>query len=561
MSDAVQGDQRRDRRIDASLQVKLRFADVERFRIFTTKDLSAGGLFVVTETPKPVGSVVQLVMYPPGIELGLPIYGDVVRVVTPQQAAERGVRPGMGIRFEDLDAEARSSLIALVETVLQAFEDSKPPPATEIPAAAGDGLRATFVDEAQEGAEMLTDAAPDEPEEATVIAPAPSWGGSDRTDDASPQSWGGERVDPSAPHSWGGDGLFDAESAPPLAPIPQSSLAPAAFTLPRSWDGERSEASAVRAASTPPPPRPPRAIPPPPPRPPERRSTDRLPTRTAVRLRFADAKLFREFYTKDVSRGGVFICTPQPLPEGSEVELLLALPLGGELRLEGRVARSAAPGPQTAPDAAGMGVEFTNLTHEKRAEINRHLEEMMSRRSPSEKLGRVRPVSAAQVRYDSPLDFVKVVRGELRHRRLFVGTDEPRPVGTQLQVFLQAPQIPDGASLSGEVERIVRREDSERDGGLPGMFLRLTDITDEYLADLDLRVRPPTNPIATSKAAKLAEAAHEDLRAGRRSSAIKNLKIALSFEPSNKDYRRALDELVGQPGVEQAAKGKRDEKK
>src|SRR5258706_560760 len=173
-----------------------------------------------------------------------------------------------------------------------------------------------------------------------------------------------------------------------------------------------------------------------------------------------------------------------------------------------------------------------------------------------ERLGRVRPVAAAQVRYDSPLDFVRVVRGELRHRRLFVATEDPRPVGTQVQATLTAPQLPDGLQLQGEVESVMDRAEAQRQGSRAGMYLRLTDLTDEQLADLELRVKGNANPIAMTKAAKLAQAANDDLKEGKRSSAIANLKLALSFDPTNRDHKKLLDELVAEQNAQLAAQKK-----
>jgi len=509
MSDSSHNDQRRDRRIEVQLQVKLRFPDVERFRVFSTKDLSTGGIFVVSDTPKPVGSLVQVVMYPPGIELGLPLYGEVVWAISPAEAASAGRGPGMGIRFLELDEEAHGSLIDLVDTVMNAFEESRAPRPVEAPIA-----------------------------DAFDTARTSGFGGSGQDDEV----------------------LLSIDEAPGTTPA--QALVAAGFSSPASSAGSQSGVD-TRTRPTVRPPPPPRSQPrapiiPPPAAPSagERRGTDRLMSRTPVRLRFADAKLFREFYTKDVSRGGVFVCTPQPLAEGSEVELILSLPQGEELRLEGRVARSI-PLTEAPADSAGMGIEFTNLTLEKRAEINRQIEEMLSRRPPgTERLGRVRPVASAQVRYDSPLDFVRVVRGELRHRRLFVATDDPRPVGTHVLASLTAPQLPDGLQLSGEVDSTIERADAQRDGTRAGMYLRLTDLTDEALADLDLRVRSNANPIAVSKAAKLAVAAEDDLKDGKRASAIANLKLALSFDPSNREYKKFLDELVAEQNAQLAAKAK-----
>jgi uncharacterized protein (TIGR02266 family) len=437
MSQDSPKDLRRHPRIDVALQVKLRFATIDRFRLFTTKNFSEGGMFVVTDNPKPPGARVQVVLYPPGLELGLPIHGTVVHALTSEEAKARGTRPGMGIRFDDLDDEARESVQALVDAVVR------------------------------------------------EAAPEPS-----------------------------------ARPAPPSPPPPAAE---------------------------------------------ERRVTERVTARAAVRLRFENAQLFREFYTKDLSRGGVFVCTPNLLPEGTEVELLLTPPGGKpEIRLDGRVAHVVPPGPNTPESSTGMGIEFVGLTLEKRVDIAQCIEELAQR---PETLGRVRPMAVAQVRYEDPGDFERIVRMDLRHRRLVVESKEQRPVGTTMRVLLHAPQLPHPIELHGQVESVVTPEEAALRGLRAGLHLRLTDLDDEYLADIELRLgprasqekaaparpapvprppgaRPPRPTTPAEKAAMLAEAAAEDLKAGRRNSAIANLKLALTFDPANAECRRRLDDLV-----------------
>ena len=478
MNDVPPSEQRRELRVDVSLQVKLRFTDVERFRLFSIKDLSAGGIFVVSETPKPVGDIVQVVLYPPGIELGLPLYGTVVHVVTTAQAAEHGGQPGMGLRFEELDTEARESLVGLMNTVLSAFEEARvagpvavPPPNRSLP------LRepSPDTDEPDDGELDLT----------IVVAQQP---------------------------------LSDI----PVDHVPQHRAVP--------------RAPMASASARPKPPQSP---------PLERRAAQRFAARTVVRLRFSDANLFRDFYTRDVSRGGLFVSTQEPLDPMTDVDLVLVLPNASELSIEGRVVRSVRSAAGLPADQVGMAIEFTNLSLEKRAEINRHIEDLSARRGGGERLGRVKPVAGVLVSYESPADLQRVVRGDLRHRRLFVASEEVRPVGTPIVVNLQAPQLPEGIQLQGEVAEIIDRDSG---GGRAGMVVRLVDLTDELLADLDFRVKPMPTVTAgsASKATKLADAANEDLRAGKRASAIANLKLALSFDPRNYACKKLLDELLAQ---------------
>lgn len=414
-------EKRARQRVEVELLIKLRFADLARFRLFTTRNLSEGGLFVTTQSPRAPGTWVQLVVYPPGIELGLPIFGTVVHHVSVAEASARGIAPGMGIQFEDLDEDAQESLQNLVEAVAQDAREAAPAPASR---------------------------------------PRPS---------------------------------------PPPPP----------------------------AIAT------------------ERRTSPRVAARSSVRLRFTDVELFRDFYTKDLSRGGVFVCTSQPLAEGTEVELLLSPPQSqGEIRLEGRVAHVVTATRGDSDATTGMGIEFTSLTLEKRNELAAYLEQVAVDRGP-EMLGRVQPRPTAHVRYETAPAFTRVVHHDLRRRRLFVGSSDPRPPGTELALFLHAPQLDQPLELVAQVEDVVLAEDAP--GERPGMKTLLIDLTDEFLADLEVRLlntqRLQRRTSSATKATMLEEAARDDLKAGRRSSAIANLKLALTFDPANESCRKMLQEI------------------
>jgi uncharacterized protein (TIGR02266 family) len=75
------------------------------------------------------------------------------------------------------------------------------------------------------------------------------------------------------------------------------------------------------------------------------------------------------FYTglaQDVSRGGVFVSTPEPLPPGTAILLFFVLSGGRTLKAEGEVRWLRSPATSASP---GMGVAFTALGDEERQAI------------------------------------------------------------------------------------------------------------------------------------------------------------------------------------------------
>jgi type IV pilus assembly protein PilZ len=94
----------------APLVVRVDYSTVEAlFSEFTT-NINEGGLFIETERPAPIGTVVSLQFRLPGSEEPIKVDGRVVWT-----SAERpNDVPGMGIEFEGLDHDARARINALV---------------------------------------------------------------------------------------------------------------------------------------------------------------------------------------------------------------------------------------------------------------------------------------------------------------------------------------------------------------------------------------------------------------------------------------------------------------
>lgn len=170
------------------------------------------------------------------------------------------------------------------------------------------------------------------------------------------------------------DLLMALHAPPPVAPEP----APAPSSPPPS------PSPAVRADSRPTPrpdvrpepdpaPAPTRDPAPPAPAPETRRQYRRYSLEEPVRVRAAGWDHFVELYTEDISRGGMFVVTPDAPPLATRVAVTLTLPHGaGEVQLNGEVVRII-----DASKAAlrgvnpGFGLRFEPLTAERQKLLER----------------------------------------------------------------------------------------------------------------------------------------------------------------------------------------------
>ncbi len=105
-----------------------------------------------------------------------------------------------------------------------------------------------------------------------------------------------------------------------------------------------------------------------------RRRSERLQHELAVAYRTVGS--FLTDWATDISHGGVFINTRKPLPVGTLVKLIIALPGAAfPFDMAGRVTRTVAAG-EPGGGGPGMAVEFTELDGAKRERIEAFVEQL-----------------------------------------------------------------------------------------------------------------------------------------------------------------------------------------
>jgi uncharacterized protein (TIGR02266 family) len=97
----------------------VRFATVQDFVLEYAANISAGGVFVHTENPPPLKTIVQVEMELPGSSTAVPARGIVVHRVTKEDAKQRGTLPGVGVQFMDADDEFRKRIDAAIAHILE----------------------------------------------------------------------------------------------------------------------------------------------------------------------------------------------------------------------------------------------------------------------------------------------------------------------------------------------------------------------------------------------------------------------------------------------------------
>lgn len=97
----------------------------------------------------------------------------------------------------------------------------------------------------------------------------------------------------------------------------------------------------------------------------EQRSNIRVHLKARVDYELLSEDTFLFEYTSNVSRGGIFLATRNPLPVGTVIKMRFSLPSNScKVEVKGKVAWINEYKPGKKNRNPGMGVEFVNLSDE-----------------------------------------------------------------------------------------------------------------------------------------------------------------------------------------------------
>src|SRR5262245_66564878 len=95
-------------------------------------------------------------------------------------------------------------------------------------------------------------------------------------------------------------------------------------------------------------------------------------------VRYQRLNAFFADYVKNISRGGTFVATSEPLPQDTEFVFSLAVPeLEEPLQLRAKVMWTTAPEAATKQQPAGMGIQFQYRDAEERGRLERMIEQLI----------------------------------------------------------------------------------------------------------------------------------------------------------------------------------------
>lgn len=92
----------------------INYINTQQFFLDYAENLSMGGVFIASNNILPVGTELELSLSLPGLPEPIKTTGRVVRVVVLENSDNGEFQPGMGIQFDELPLEGKSSIAKLL---------------------------------------------------------------------------------------------------------------------------------------------------------------------------------------------------------------------------------------------------------------------------------------------------------------------------------------------------------------------------------------------------------------------------------------------------------------
>ena len=108
----------------------------------------------------------------------------------------------------------------------------------------------------------------------------------------------------------------------------------------------------------------------------ERRRYKRVPSK--ILIKYGNAEQFFSDYIQNISRGGIFVPTHNPLPRGTRLHISFSLPYWeGLIETQGTVVHCVRGDPSKGTTPAGMGIQFQALHQEYLELIDKYVNSLM----------------------------------------------------------------------------------------------------------------------------------------------------------------------------------------
>ena len=222
-----------------------------------------------------------------------------------------------------------------------------------------------------------------------------------------------------------------------------------------------------------------------------------------VEVHFKNYDQFFKEYSKDISKGGIFIKTEEPFKPQTVLEVKLFLPGEKEpLNAVGEVVHIIDP--ETAQERGwepGMGVHFVDFEETMQNRLIKYIAMQAQKKPEIIKDRRRHPRTSIRIKVRFP-DLTTLLENyakDISQGGIFIPTNDPKPIGTVINLTLIHPETEEEVELEGEVVRVVSETDVQiykEKKLVPGMGIKFVNVSQEQQKALErfVFVEYPVDP-------------------------------------------------------------------
>lgn len=221
----------------------------------------------------------------------------------------------------------------------------------------------------------------------------------------------------------------------------------------------------------------------------------RFETRDKVVVQLAGRDELRALYTRDISKGGLFVTTDDPPPIGSQLRVTLETP-DGTMVLSGRVVHVMTPAQVQASGAdPGVGVQFDDLDRKTTQLLERYIEGLAQRLDGA---------AASGPDLSGPLEIARKLMRHVEASELYLAVDRP-PTASDDELRVRIEEL---RGIFGRAEETADEAERARFTGA----LRMLDRLGRVFADRTRRLAYDFQHGHERVEARYAEAAGDQAR-------------------------------------------------
>jgi type IV pilus assembly protein PilZ len=208
-----------------------------------------------------------------------------------------------------------------------------------------------------------------------------------------------------------------------------------------------------------------------------------------VEVEFKSFEQFSQEYTKNISQGGLFIKSNEPLAPQSVLEISLILPDGPEhILVVGEVVHTIDKETASARGCdAGMGVHFVDYEETAKQTIENYISKKYLSdpkiKSPDRRR-HVRVPMRLRVKFPNLHTLLEDFAYDISRGGIFIETESPKRLGEALVVTLVHPETSEELDLDGEVVR-VSRHDPKQPNSVSGMAIKFVNMDEKKRKAID----------------------------------------------------------------------------